>query len=154
MRSYSGLDLVIFCKHQSMFSSFCQHLWTALSLPCIYHLYTFWSSQKETKATHTTVWIPFFFLFCFPQSPFTFIINIVSNYLSWWHTLRYSSREKNIPVSIHTSCHYSFGFPKFFHRNKLLPLSSASPKKLSPLRAHLFCELLSWMCLYSVLPQK
>lgn len=40
--------------------------------------------------------------------------------------------EKNIPVSIHTSCHYSFRFPKFFHQNKLLPLSSANPKKTKP----------------------
>lgn len=62
--------------------------------------------------------------------------------------------EKNIPASIRTSCHYSFRFTKFFHQNKLLPLSSASPKKLSPLGAHLFCEMLSWMCLYSVFSQK
>lgn len=62
--------------------------------------------------------------------------------------------EKNIPASIRTSCHYSFRFAKFFHQNKLLPLSSASPKKLSPLGAHLFCEMLSWMCLYSVFSQK
>lgn len=50
--------------------------------------------------------------------------------------------QKNIPVAINTCCHYSFTFSKFFHQNKLLPLSSANPKKLSPLGAHLSCELL------------
>lgn len=118
----------------------------------------FHEALKKKKATHSTVWISFFFLFCLPQPPFTLIINIVSSYLSRWQALRNScmvkNTGKNIPVSIHTCCHYSFRLPKFFHQNKLLPLSSANPKKLSPLGAHLSCELLSWMRLYSLFSEK
>lgn len=91
---FSSLAWWMFCKCQTMFSFFCQKLSTALSLPSIYHLYVSWALKKK-KATHSTIWIPFFFLFCLPQSPFTLIINIVSNYLSWWQALRYSSMVKN-----------------------------------------------------------
>lgn len=61
----------------------------------VFITFMFYEALEKKKATHSTVWIPFFFLFCLPQSPFTLIINTVSSYLSWWQALRCSSMVKS-----------------------------------------------------------
>lgn len=149
--------LWMLCKCQTMFSSFYQNLSTVLSLPCIYHLCVLWSSWKE-KSHPQHCMNSLFLLLLPPTDSFHFnhlysfkLLILMTSFKIFIHGQK---PEKNIPASIHTSCHYSFRFAKFFHQNKLLPLSSANLKKRSPLGAHLFCEMLSWMCLYSVLSQK
>lgn len=93
------------------------------SVSALYLSPLFHKALKE-KNTHSTVRISFFFLFCLPQPPLTLIINIVSDYLSWWQALRNSCTVKKTQKKY--SCFYKYLLSLFIDILQILSSKQAS----------------------------